>query len=53
MADLTPFGRYYGKAERFRHALDPVSIADRGAKWGSLKAYPHSYRGFSEKYDPK
>jgi hypothetical protein len=51
VADLTPFGRFYGKAERFRHPLDPVSIADRGAKWGSLKAYPHSYRGFSEKYD--
>jgi len=51
VADLRPFGRFYGKAERFRHPLDPVSVADRGAKWGSLKAYPHSYHGFSEKYD--
>ena len=35
-----------GKAERFRHPLDPVSVLDRGATWGPLKAYSHSYGGF-------
>ena len=40
--DMNPFGR----AERYRHPLDPVSILDRKASWGSLKAYPHSYTGF-------
>ena len=45
--DLKPFHRYYDKAERYRHPLDPVSIFDRGATWGSLKAYPHTYTGFS------
>ena len=44
VADLNPFHR--GKVERYRHPLDPVSIADRGASWGSLAAYPHSYGGF-------
>ena len=42
--DMNPF---LGKnVERYRHPLDPVSVLDRGAKWGSLKAYPHSYTGF-------
>ena len=40
--DMNPFGN----AERYRHPLDPVSILDRGAKWGNVKAYPHSYTGF-------
>ena len=33
-------------AERYRHPTDPVSIFDRGAKWGDWKVYPHSYAGF-------
>ena len=40
--DLNPLG----KVERYRHPLDPVSILDRRASWGSLKAYSHSYTGF-------
>jgi hypothetical protein len=44
VVDLNPFHR--GTQERFRHPLDPVSIFDRGATWGSLEAYPHSYGGF-------
>ena len=40
--DMNPFGR----AERYRHPLDPVSILDRKAKWGGLMAYPHSYTGY-------
>ena len=46
--DMKPFDRYYNKADRVRHPLDPVSIFDRGATWGSLKAYPHTYTGFSD-----
>jgi S-formylglutathione hydrolase FrmB len=33
-------------AERFRHPLDPISIFDRSAHWGPLRAYPHTYTGF-------
>ena len=44
--DLMPFHRYYNDAERYRHPLDPVSILDRGAKWGGFKPYSHSYTGF-------
>jgi hypothetical protein len=33
--------------DRYRHPLDPVSVFDRGARWGNLKLYPHSYSGFS------
>ena len=40
--DVNPFG----EAERYRHPLDPVSIFDRKAKWGSLKAYSHGYSGY-------
>ena len=29
-----------------RHPLDPVSVLDRGAKWGPLMSYPHTYGGF-------
>jgi hypothetical protein len=49
--DKTPFGRYFTKAERFRHPADPVSLLDRTAQWGDWKAYPHSYHGFAEKFD--
>ena len=42
--DLDPFHR--GTVERVRHPLDPVSVLDRGAKWGPLMAYPHTYTGF-------
>jgi hypothetical protein len=50
--DKTPFGRYFGqKQERYRHPADVVSVLDRSAQWGNWKANPHSYRGFSEKYD--
>ena len=44
--DLKPFDRYFNKAERYRHPLDPVSVFDRGATWGSFKPYSHSYTGF-------
>ena len=46
VVDLKPFDRYYGNAERYRHPLDPVSILDRGAKWGDVKLYSHSYTGY-------
>ena len=42
VVDLNPFG----KSERYRHPLDPVSILDRGATWGKFKPYSHSYTGF-------
>ena len=42
--DLNPLHR--GTVERVRHPLDPVSVFDRGAKWGPLMAYPHTYTGF-------
>jgi hypothetical protein len=42
--DLNPKGR----VEWYRHPLDPVSILDRKATWGSLKAYPHTYTSFAE-----
>ena len=45
--DLMPRAFQKNAPERYRHPLDPVSIADRGAKWGSVKAYPHSYTGFA------
>ena len=44
VADANPFQR--GAVERYRHPTDPVSIFDRGATWGPLEAYPHSYGGF-------
>ena len=34
--------------ERYRHPLDPVSIFDRGAAWGKLKPYSHSYTDFED-----
>ena len=43
--DLNPSSR--GRVERYRHPLDPVSMLDRGATWGPLRAYPHTYTGFS------
>ena len=42
--DPNPFHR--GSVERIRHPLDPVSVLDRGAKWGPLMSYPHTYTGF-------
>jgi hypothetical protein len=48
--DPNPFHR--GKVERMRHPLDPVSILDRGARWGSVMAYPHSYTGFQSFDEP-
>jgi len=50
VVDLNPFHR--GTQERYRHPLDPVSILDRGAAWGNLLAYSHSYGGFSS-LDPQ
>ena len=44
--DLKPFDRYFNKAERYRHPLDPVSMFDRGATWGAFKPYSHSYTVF-------
>jgi len=46
--DLNPFDRYYNRAERYRHPLDPVSIFDRGATWGKFKPYSHSYTGYED-----
>ena len=46
VVDLKPFDRYYGKAERYRHPSDIVSILDRGATWGKPKLYSHSYTGY-------
>ena len=36
--------------ERYRHPLDPVSILDRGAKWGRVSLFPHTYTGY-ERFD--
>ena len=46
--DIKPFDRYYTNAERYRHPTDPVSMLDRGAKWGKYKPYSHSYAGFQD-----
>ena len=35
-----------GSVERLRHPGDPVSMLDRRAKRGPLRAYPHGYHGF-------
>ena len=48
--DPNPFHR--GSQERYRHVLDPVSLFDRGATWGNVKAYPHSYTGFQAFDEP-
>ena len=48
--DPNPFHRC--TVERMRHPLDPVSVLDRGASWGSAMAYPHSYTGF-QAFDEK
>ena len=48
--DPNPFHR--GNVERLRHPLDPVSVLDRGASWGSVMAYPHSYTGFQAFDEP-
>jgi len=48
--DPNPFHR--GTVERMRHPLDPVSVLDRGARWGSVMAYPHSYTGFQSFDEP-
>ena len=45
VVDLNPGNR--GSVERYRHPLDPVPMLDRGATWGPLKAYPHTYTGFA------
>ena len=29
-----------------------MSVLDRGAKWGSVMAYPHSYTGFQSFDEP-
>jgi hypothetical protein len=44
VVDLNPLKR--GTQERYRHILDPVSIFDRGAAFGDIRYYPHSYTGF-------
>ena len=44
---LDPNPMHRGTVERVRHPLDPVSVLDRGAKWGPLMAYPHTYTGFT------
>jgi len=44
VVDLNPLKR--GTQERYRHILDPVSIFDRGAAFGDIRYYPHSYSGF-------
>jgi hypothetical protein len=46
VVDLKPFDRLYNNADRYRHPLDPVSVLDRGAKWGPFKPYSHGYSGF-------
>jgi hypothetical protein len=43
---LDPNPMHRGTVERVRHPLDPVSVLDRGAKWGPLMSYPHTYTGF-------
>ena len=48
--DLNPFHR--GSVDRVRHPLDPVSVLDRGAKWGPLRSYPHTYTGFEALDEP-
>ena len=50
--DLNPMHRIYGKTERYRHPIDPVSMLDSGANNGKFKLYPHSYTDF-EDYDVK
>ena len=35
--------------DRYRHPLDPVSVFDRGAHWGDLRLYNHSYTGFASR----
>ena len=45
VVDLTGSG-----GERYRHPLDPVSILDRGAKWGRVSLFPHTYTGY-ERFD--
>ena len=44
--DVMPRNFHNVKPERYRHPLDPVSIADRGAKWEKVMTYPHTYTGF-------
>ena len=39
----------YGKSERYRHPIDPVSVLDRGATWGKFKVYPHTYTDFEDR----
>ena len=50
VVDPNPFHR--GSVERWRHPLDPVSLLDRGATWGKVLAYPHSYTGFQHFDEP-
>ena len=49
--DFDPGVTHKVLAERYRHPLDPISMLDRNAKWGDLKAYPHMYGGFKETFD--
>jgi len=44
VVELNPTKR--GTQERYRHILDPVSMLDRGASFGDIRSYPHSYAGF-------
>ena len=46
-APVVHLNMFGSKAERYRHPLDPVSIMDRGAKWGKFKGYPHTYTDFA------
>ena len=42
-----------GLAHRFRHPMDPISVFDREATWGNLRAYPHMAGGYKETFDEK
>ena len=35
-----------------RNPLDAASALDRGAKWGPLRSYPHTYTGFETLDEP-
>ena len=51
VVDFDPGVTHKVLAERYRHPLDPVSVLDRNATWGTLKGYPHMYGGFKETFD--
>jgi hypothetical protein len=47
-APVLDLNMHSGKAERWRHFMDPVSVLDRRANWGKFKLYPHTYTGYED-----